>query len=333
MANKTGIVIIIMIVFGIALIISIPAFIISTTLSPYGIIDESIPFYYNPNNSSLMESLNINADVGEIDIKYITEPVDYCAKVEMDIEMLGLGLAGKTYLDYFNILWQNTSGLVNLTVELNTGINHVEVLSLIKNVNIIVSLKADVICDISVTVNIKGAVKITVPSFHSIGNILTNITKGDIQYDFFYCILEGNITGIIQDTGDINIKSYNMEYTQNSMWSLYTNDGDIFIEIDQNKATNANITGIITTVSGNYHFIYRDNTADVGAYFILHVNPDDYGFNQKITEIVGFGYYVSVVNGTDVYHITSDDYPALYNYNLLFNFPTGIYEELELHNT
>jgi hypothetical protein len=190
MPNKTGIVIIIIIVFGIALIISIPAFIISNTLLPYGIIDESIQFYYDPGNSSLMESLNINTDVGEIDIKYKTEPVDYTAKVEMDIEMLGLGLAGKTYLDYFNILWQNTSSLVILTVELKTAINPVEVLSLIKNVNITVFLKADVICDINVFVNIEGEVKITVPSFHSIGNILTNITKGDIQYDFVIFLLK-----------------------------------------------------------------------------------------------------------------------------------------------
>ncbi|MFX1495497.1 MAG: hypothetical protein ACFFBZ_14530 [Promethearchaeota archaeon] len=333
MANKTGIVIIIIVVFGIALIISIPALIISTTLSPYGIIDESIPFYYNPGNSSFMESLNINADVGEIDVKYITEPVDYSAKVEMDIEMLGLGLAGKTYLDYFNILWQNTSGLVNLTVELKMGINYVEVLSLIKNVNIAVSLKSDVTCDINIIVNVEGGVKITVPSFHSIGNILTNIMKGDIQYDFIYCILEGNVTGIIQDTGDIKIKSYDVEYMQNSMWSIYTNNGDILIEIYQNKATNANITGIIATVTGNYLFVYRDHTADVGAYFILHVHPDDYAINQKITEIIGFAYIVLPVNDTDVYHITSDDYPSQYNYNWLFNFPFGIYEELELHNT
>ncbi|MFX1346123.1 MAG: hypothetical protein ACFFBC_08110 [Promethearchaeota archaeon] len=332
MAKKAGIIIIIMIVLGITLIITIPVFIISTNLSAYGKIDESIPFYYNASNSSLMESLNINVDVGEIDIKYINEPVDYCVKVEIDIEMGGLGLAGKTYLDYFNIVWQNTSSLINLTMELNASLNLIEVLSLIKKVSITIYLKADLICDIRVNVNIEGAVKITVLSFHSIGNIITNVTKGDIQYNFIYCILEGNITGIIQNTGDIKIKSYGVEYTQNSMWSLYTKNGDILIEIDQDKPTYANITGTITTRTGNYLFVYRDNNANVGAYFILHLHPDDYAINQKINEIVGFAYYVSAVNGTDVYHITSNDYPAQYNYNWIFNFPMGIYEELELQN-
>ncbi|MFW9942615.1 MAG: hypothetical protein ACFFFT_16370 [Candidatus Thorarchaeota archaeon] len=333
MAKKAGIIIIIMIVLGIILIITIPVFIISTNLSAYGKIDESIPFYYNASNSSLMESLNINADVGEIDIKYINEPVDYCVKVEIDFEMGGLGLAGKTYLDYFNINWQNSSGLVNLTIALKSGVNHDDVLSLIKNVNITVSLKSDVICDVSIIIKNEGDVKITVPWLHSIGNVLTNLSRGNIQYNLFYCVLKGNITGIIQDTGNIKVKSFDVKYTQNSMWSLYTNYGDIFIEISQNKAMDANITGIITTQTGNYQLIYKDNATDVGAYFILHVNPDDYAINQKINEIVGFEFYVSPINGTDVYHITSDEYPAQYNYNWLLNFPIGVYEELELQNT
>jgi len=54
--------------------------------------------------------------------------------------------------------------------------------------------------------------------------------------------------------------------------------------------------------------------------------------NQKIAELIGFAYNVVAVNGTDVYHITSDDYPSLYNYHWVFSFPIGIYEELELQN-
>ena len=277
-----------------------------------------------------MKGLNINADIGEVEIFYIYEPVDYSAKVEVKIGMIGSGLAKKTYSDYFNIVWENTSGFVNFTLKFKAGLDQYQLLSFIKNISLIVALKTDVLCNINVIINVQGGVNIIVPWGISVGNILTNISRGDIQYTFNYCILEGNVTGIIQDTGDIKIKSYDMEYIQNSRWSLYTNRGDIFIEINQNKATNANITGFITTVTGNYLFVYRDSTVDVGAYFILYIHPDDYAFNQKISEIVGFAYMVLPVNGTDVYHITSDDYPSIYNYNWLFNFPIGVYEELEL---
>jgi hypothetical protein len=83
MANKAGKGIIIMIVFGMSLIISIPVFIISTTLSAYGKIIKSIPFYYKPSSSSFMKELNIVVDLGNIEIKYITEPVDYCIRIEI----------------------------------------------------------------------------------------------------------------------------------------------------------------------------------------------------------------------------------------------------------
>ncbi|MFW9829557.1 MAG: hypothetical protein ACFFEY_18430, partial [Candidatus Thorarchaeota archaeon] len=239
---------------------------------------------------------------------------------------------GKSHIDYFDILWQNTSTIVNFTMELKKGIKQGDILSLIKNVDIIVALKADVLYDINTMVDIRGSSKATIPLGVSVGNIITNLMKGNIQYDFFYCILEGNISGIIQNTGDIKVRSYDVEYTQNCNWSLYTNDGDVYIEISQNKATNANVTGNITIITGNYLLTYRDNTAEVGAYFILHVHPDDYAINQKIAELIGFAYNVIAVNGTDVYHITSDDYPSLYNYHWMFNFPIGIYEELELHN-
>jgi len=322
-----------MVILGFSLSIAFPIVIFSTVLTSYGRIDENIFFYCTQNNVSAIEELNLNIDAGNIQINYIDPLVDYAVKIDVNFEMIGSGLAGKSYSDYFNIVWENPSGCANFTMKINTGITQAEILSLIKNVNIIVTLNADVFCDISVNVNIKGDVKITVPWGISVGQIFTNVSKGDIQFDLFNCVVDGNLTGLIQKEGDLELKSYDVEYTQNSIWSLNINDGDIHIEIDQNKATNANITGIIQTHIGNYLLAYRDNTVDVGAYFILYVNPEDFAINQKITEIIGFEYYVSAVNGTDVYHITSDGYPAQYNYDLLFNFPIGSYEELELQNT
>jgi len=333
MAKKIIIIVSILATLGFSLAIAFPIVIFSTVLKPYGEIDEKISFYCTQNNISAIDELNLNIDAGNIQINYIDPLIDYAMKIDVKVEMIGSGLAGKSYFDYFNIVWQNTSGSVNFTMRVKAGITQTEILSLIKNVIIIVTLNANVFCDISVNVNVQGDIKITVPWGISVGQIFANVSRGDIQFDFYNCIIDGNLTGLVQKESDLELKSYDVEFTQNSMWSLSTNTGDILIEIDQNKAMNANITGIIATHTGNYLLTYRDSTTEVGAYFILHVNPEDFGINQKITEIVGFEYYVSAVNGTDVYHITSDDYPTQYNYDLLFNFPIGTYEELELHNT
>ena len=325
MANITLLKISIIIIFGIVLIISIPIFIISTTIAPYGIIDEEIPFYYNPSNSSSMKDLNINSDIGKVEIFYIYEPVDYSAKVEVRIEMIGLGLAEKAYYDYFSIVWENTSGYVNFSLKFKAGLDQGQLLSLIKNINIIVTLKTDVLCDINVIISIQGGVNIMVPWGISIGSILANISRGHIQYNFYNCILKGNITGIIQDVGDIIIKSYDMEYIQNNRWSLSTNRGDISIEINQNKATNANITGTALIVDGMLDLFYKDNSANIGAYFYFPLlsyanTPPQDGFNI-------------IFQGEKTWLISAD-FPTIYNYNLTIYImdPCTRCRNIELHS-
>ncbi|MFX1292488.1 MAG: hypothetical protein ACFFAG_16210 [Promethearchaeota archaeon] len=333
MAHKSIKKIIIMVIVCFSLIFTLPIVILSTTLSPYGKIIKSIRFDYKPSSSSFMEELNINADLGNIEIKYITEPVDYCVRIKMNIEMIGSNLAGKSYFDYFNIVWQNTSGIVNFTMKLKTNIDHVEVLSVIKNVNITVALKADVICDINALIYFQGNVGITVPWRFTIGNILINISKGDINYYFSNCIIEGEITGIVQETGSIKLETNNVEYKNNSLWTLTAEIGNIVIEINQDKTMGANITGTVVTNIGNYRLVYLDNNVDVGAQFILCANQDDVPFHQKLTEIVGFEEPVlNVVDGIDVYTLNSNDYPTLNNYNLSFSLPNGYYD-IDLQNS
>jgi len=47
--------------------------------------------------------LNLNVDVGDIEIRYINPPVDYYAMVEVHIEMSGNNFAGKSYPDFFEV--------------------------------------------------------------------------------------------------------------------------------------------------------------------------------------------------------------------------------------
>ncbi|MFX1346113.1 MAG: hypothetical protein ACFFBC_08060 [Promethearchaeota archaeon] len=333
MAYKVIKVIIIMVVVCFSLIFSVPIVILSTILSPYGKIIKSIPFYYKPSNPSFMEELNINMDLGNIEIKYINEPVDYCAKLEMNIEMIGSNLAGKSCFDYFNIVWQNTSSIVNFTMDLKENIDQVEVLSLIESLNITVTLNANVICDISVILNIEGSAKITVPFGISVGNVLTNVSKGNIYYDLYYCIIEGEIIGIVKETGNIKLKTSEVEYMNDSLWAFTANIGNIIIEINQFKTMGANITGTVGTNIGNYRLIYLDNNVNVGAHFVLSANQNDVPFHQRLTEIVGFEEPIlDVVDGIDIYTLNSNEYPTLNNYNLSFSLPNGYYD-IDLQNS
>jgi len=251
-----------------------------------------------------------HVDVGNIEIKYIYPPVDYEAKIDVSIEMIGQNLTGKTYLDYFNIVWENQSFQVNFTMELKSDINQLEVLSLIKNITIIITLNADIVFGISTTA-IHGNIDLNVPFGVTIKNIESNNTYGKISYNFKFCTILGDIVGI-DNEGDIEFKTYNVEYAQNCSLFLDTNTGDILVEIHQNKDIGANITGIIKNAE-NINIIYRDNSANIGALFLLH------NANQFFTiwdQWVGFSY--SSLEGGNGYIFQSFDFPTRYNYNLSF---------------
>jgi hypothetical protein len=330
MANKAITAIIIMLVISFSLIISTPMVILSTILSPYGIISEELPFYYRPSSPSIIDELNINTDLGNVEIKYITEPVDYCAKIDVKIEMIGSGLAGKSYFDYFNIIWQNTSSHVNFTMRLKAGINQVEILSLIRNLSITVGLKASVICDINLNVNVQGDVRITVPWGISVENILINVSKGDIQVDFSNCIVDGNLMGLIQKEGDLELQSNNVQYLNNHTWFLNTQVGDILLYIFQYTDINGNISGTITHEQGHIKFKYQDSSINNGAYFKLYYYIDDFPLlNEIINQVAGFGSNHS--EEQLLFDLWSFDYPNQNNYNLLFNNSNGNFLELDLN--
>ncbi|KKM91329.1 hypothetical protein LCGC14_1229550, partial [marine sediment metagenome] len=205
MANKSFVVIFLIAFVGISLIITIPILTLSSSLSNYGTIDEVLTFKYAPDNSSPIEKLNLNVDVGDVEIKYITTPVDYYAKIQVDIEMFGQYIAGKQYSEYFHDVWEIESSSATLTMELLSESWFDPSLWLTQNVSIIITLNANILFDINITINEKGNVHYIVPYAVPINNVDVNTNEGNIFYEFQYCTLEGNITGIAND-GNIELK-------------------------------------------------------------------------------------------------------------------------------
>ena len=326
MANKSILVVFLIVFLGISLIVTIPIFTISIQLSTYDVIEiTDNSFIYAPANSSPIEKLNIYAELGDIEIKYVSPIVNYFAMIEVKIKMSGNNLAGKDYKDIFEVDWDDSSPSPSFKIELKSDVDQLEVLSLIKNVTIVVNLRADIIYDITATV-IRGNVDLIVPFGVTCKNMEINIsTKGNILFDVANCFIGGNITGIINE-GNIELKTYNVEYTRNSMWTLITELGDITIDIVQYKDLGANITGNATIFTeGNLYLYYKDNKPSVGARFILlrkATGVRDF-FGDYPNNIIGFEKsYLSQGRGT-VY--TSYDFPATNCYNLSLESPVSYY--------
>ncbi|MFX0043269.1 MAG: hypothetical protein ACFE8L_10175 [Candidatus Hodarchaeota archaeon] len=310
-----------MVIIGVSLIIFVPIQIISIRLSSYDTIYESCSFIYQPSSPSPIEKLYINADEGNIEIRYMDPTVNYHMLIEVNIMLSGKNLAKKTYDDYLNISWSNSSSPVDFRLEIISDDWFNPSLWLIQDVIIIVKLKKDIAFDI-ITNLIEGHYEITVPWPVSIGNLLTNVSKGDILYNFEYCSIQGNITGIT-NIGDLELKSYNVKYTQNCNWKLTSTDGDMNIEIFQHEEMGANITGTAMIIDGNLDLLYNDNTVNIGAWFFFPLLSGDFSLYQE-----GFNI---IFQGEKTWFI-SFDFPTINNYNLTLYVTNPGGRNLELHS-
>ena len=316
-------------ILAILLIITIPIIIISYTLLPYNIIHYSKEYnsYQDP---TTVDILNIDVDIGDVEVIYISYAIDFSVKIDIEFELSGIILKGVTFSDFFSIKWLDTGNALNFSMHIKDGIILENLISQLRIKKIIVLLKANLNCDISVLIQ-NGNFAFEVIYGITVGSIYTNISRGNIQYDFNSCYINGNITAKSQN-GDINLESSECQYFKNSIWLLSTEKGNVFINLDQNDNLGANITGTISTFVGNYRISYIDHTTEVGALFILEVNQSDNAIHQQLIEMIGFNSNLTSMNGNDVYHVYSDDFPANTNYNLTFTIPMGVYEDLYFRN-
>lgn len=313
MAKKAISAIITMIIIVFSFIIAAPITLLSINLSSYGKIDKSFTYKYVRSSPPSLEKLNFYVDIGNIEIQYVDPPVDYFVKIYVNIEMAGSGLAGKKYSDYFDIIEGNiTSSPINFSIKFLSDIYDPEVSSLIKDVSIMVSLRKDIIFDISATV-IKGNVDIKVPFNVHINNVKVNITSGNTLFDLSNCIIEGNVTGI-GNHSKIELRTHEVQYTRNSTLYFKNRKGEIKFDINQSTEMGADIKiiGEIETFDARIHVVYNDYSSNIGALVTLNHWE---GYFPHTCTYVGFDYEVvnTIPRG---YNFTSYDYPNINNYNI-----------------
>lgn len=290
------------------LITTIPIVILSYTLLPYDIINYS-EHYYSYEDPSFIDKLNIDIDIGNVSIKYVPHPVEFAVQIDLEFIMGGIDLKDKSFADFFEVEWQGESNTLNFSIIIKDGLELEQVLSQIRRFNILISLKADIVCDISVLIK-SGNVALEGPYGITVGSIFANISKGDIDYQFSYNQIDGNITGIVKE-GDISFKTEHIQYTKNYVLTFINDKGYSLIQIFQDCEIGSNITGIATTITGIIELIYEDDSQNIGAQFILY-NKRGFG-NQANNIAVGFeNEELPLFMGQKFY---SYDFPAQNYYN------------------
>ena len=301
-------------------ILSIPSLVIFAEFANFSRIDKSLTYIYSSSTPPFEKELNLNTDVGIIDIKYTTQPVDYLIRIDLKIEMAGPNLIGKSYLDFFNIVWENFTSPANFTLEIISDMLE-EFWNLHKtNIIINITLRADIIFDINAFI-IERAIELANLRGITANNLFLNVDRGNINYDFKHCTIEGNITGTV-NYGNITLKSYNNQFTQNSKLTFINNLGNTLIDIYQYEEIGANITGTASTKTGIIHLIYKDDSPNIGAQIILYNKTTHGAEGQNTWE--GFERAISPLSAGQYYNST--DFPAQNNYYFsLFKWDGGDY--------
>ncbi|MFX0076532.1 MAG: hypothetical protein ACFE96_13905 [Candidatus Hermodarchaeota archaeon] len=271
MPKRTSVIIVLLSIIGLSFVVATPIGILSVNFSSYDSINKSLYFEYLPDTPSEVESLYLNIDYGNVEVDYIDDPVDYFARIDVNIEMGGAELAGKDYSDYFNINeGDKSSSPINFTIRLLSGITESEVEPLIKKISIIVSLRKDIKFNISTNV-IHGNVDIEVPFNVRIDNLHVNIFDGDISFNLVNCIIEGDITGI-GNQSNIELRTQDIQLTNNSIWYIKNTKGLLKFDIDQTSEMGANVTAIgeLDTNNTQCKVYYDDFSSNVGALLTLN---------------------------------------------------------------
>jgi hypothetical protein len=307
--NKSVVTAVILIVICITLIILIPATTVLFGFSSYDKINENLTFYYAPQVSSQVEELNLVTSIGNLEVHYTSMPIDYAVKVEVFLKISGSYLAGKSYLDFLDIEWQNTTSPISFSLAPKSYPIIDQLYYSIEEVLIIATLRADIVFDINTTVS-EGNTEISVPFAVIVNDVSVNSHEGNTTLDFTQCVIGGDIN-VMNSDGNILLTSYDLEYIRESTWILTTETGNINAEIIQYKAIGADVFGSAISAFGHIELIYRDYNPNIGA----KIEAEGY-FAYAWYESYNITTFKGFENIFNTQKYISHDFPAKNNFDI-----------------
>ncbi|MFX1488128.1 MAG: hypothetical protein ACFFBI_03205 [Promethearchaeota archaeon] len=144
----------------------------------WGTYEYSNTYYYEPSVPSPIEKVSFSSDVGKIMINYNKTPTDFFVKLDLDINIRGGFIEGKTFSDFFYpVVWLNESVSV---VTFSLTHKSWRLFTSSENVTIDVTLRTDVVYDVNALTS-TGSVNMNVPENVIINNSLLEASTGSIS--------------------------------------------------------------------------------------------------------------------------------------------------------
>ncbi len=221
-----------------------------TGFASAGSIDDSFSFQYEPSSPEPIEELSINADIGNIIVKYNTTETSYFAEIDVDLKIAGLFMFGKNYLDFFNPSiewWAESSGIFNLEVLPDVWFDPSHWFKSYE-ITITVTLRTDVIYDIDAT-TANGATEMSVPDEVILNGTSLTSSTGTVKLTTLGNNKFQGKVGLQTSTGNVDLFTKNTNFTHG--FEAFTATGSLLLNYT-NCIMGADLTGVVST--GNVIF-------------------------------------------------------------------------------
>jgi len=215
-------------------------------------------YYYKPSVPLSIENLNINAEIGKINIKYNTTPTDYYVQIDLDIKIVGGFVEGKSFSEFFHpIEWINTSSPVSF--ELDAKTNPVFIFGLSHRIIIDVILRTDVIYDIN-AFSSTGAIDMNLPDNIIVDDISLGTSTGSIILNSAKNTNFQGTLGMETSTGSISLYAKQANFTHGL--TVSTSTGSLILNFSQ-CIIGDNLIGSVSTGSiaiNSYNMLYTKDS-------------------------------------------------------------------------
>ena len=147
-----------------------------------GSIENSFNFTYETSSPDPIEELTFNVDIGKIIFMYNTSPMTSYANIDVNIEITGLYMEGKTYENFFNpsaVWWDNATTTFNLLTLPDVWFDPSHWFKSY-NITVAVTLRTDVVYDLTALSSV-GSIEMLVPDGVNLNGMSLTSSTGSIK--------------------------------------------------------------------------------------------------------------------------------------------------------
>jgi len=270
-----------------------------------GSIEDSFNITYESSSPEPNEALKFNVDIGSLIFKYNTSPTIYHAEIDIDMEISGWYIEGKTYLDFFHSStgwWDNTTTTFNLQTIPDTWFNPSHWFKSY-NITVVVTLRTDVLYDLKASTSV-GSIEMEVPDGVSLNGTSFTTSTGSIK---FTTLGDNRFSGKVNlDSSTGKIESYSTKTNFTCGFQASTSTGALTLNYT-NCVMGDDLMGTTSTAAltfKSYNMLYLTD-------IILNLESSTGAINADLYQYITMG-----ANVTGTWESSTGNVKVLYRDNL-----------------